>query len=75
MLKLTEIPVKSGARIIKMSVGNEFEKKILSMGIKKGSIIKVKKEGVTSDLTLYEVNGEMVSLRKDACEKIIVLKI
>ena len=42
MLKITETPIKCGARVIKMLVENEFEKKILSMGIKKGSIISIK---------------------------------
>ena len=75
MLKLTQIPIMGGARVIRVLLDGEFKEKMFSMGIKEGSIIRVVKEGVSSNLTLYEIDGVLFSLNKDDCEKIIVLKI
>ena len=75
MLKLTQIPIAGGARVIKVLLEEEYKEKLFSLGIKEGSIIRVVREGVASNLTLYEVDGVMFSLNKEDCEKIIVLKI
>ncbi|MGL4654499.1 MAG: FeoA family protein [Sarcina sp.] len=75
MLKLTQIPMRGEGRVIRISSEDEVREKLFSLGIKEGSIVRVVRYGANKNLTLYEVEGVMISLNKDDCEKIIVLKI
>lgn len=74
-MTLREVPVKTTVSVLKISGEGAFRRRIMDMGITKGSQIYVRKVAPLGDPVEITVRGYELSLRKNDAESIMVEKV
>lgn len=71
-MTLREVPVKTTVSVVKIGGEGAFRRRIMDMGITKGSQIYVRKVAPLGDPVEITIRGYELSLRKDDAESILV---
>ena len=69
---LRDVPIGDTATVVKLSGEGQIKRRIMDMGITKGTKIQVRKIAPLGDPIEVTVRGFELSLRKDEAEKVIV---
>ena len=72
MKTLREVPVGSTVKVVKLHGEGAVKRRIMDMGITKGTEVYVRKVAPLGDPMEVTVRGYELSLRKEDCEKIEV---
>lgn len=72
MQNLTNINVGSTVKVEELLSSGYIRERMLALGLTKGASIDVVRKGPKDNLTVYNIRGTMIALRKEESEKIIV---
>lgn len=72
MVKLTDVDVCSTVRIEGLLSDGYLRERMLALGLTNGALIDVLRRGPKNNLTVYNIRGAMIALRKEEGDKIIV---
>lgn len=72
MQSLTSINVGSTVKVEELLSDGYIRERMLALGLTKGASIDVIRKGPKNNLTVYNIRGTMIALRKEESEKIIV---
>ncbi|MEG0181314.1 MAG: FeoA family protein [Paraclostridium sp.] len=72
MVKLTDVDVCSTVRVEGLLSDGYLRERMLALGLTNGALIDVLRRGPKNNLTVYNIRGAMIALRKEEGEKIIV---
>lgn len=71
-MTLRDVPVGSGARVLKLAGEGALKRHIMDMGITKGVEVHVRKVAPLGDPIEVTVRGYELSLRKSEAESVLV---
>lgn len=69
---LRDIPVGGSAKVVKLTGSGAIKRRIMDMGLTKGTPLKVTKVAPLGDPIEITVRGFELSLRKDEAENVVV---
>ncbi|AUN15049.1 ferrous iron transport protein [[Clostridium] sordellii] len=72
MVKLTDVDVCSTVRVEGLLSEGYLRERMLALGLTNGALVDVLRKGPKNNLTVYNIRGAMIALRKEESEKIIV---
>ena len=72
MYKLVDTKVGSTVKVEELLSTGYIRERMLALGLTKGAAIDVIRRGPKDNLTIYNIRGAMIALRKEEGEKIIV---
>lgn len=72
MVKLTDVDVCSTVRVEGLLSEGYLRERMLALGLTNGALVDVLRKGPKNNLTIYNIRGAMIALRKEESEKIIV---
>lgn len=72
MERLVNIETGSTVRVEELLSSGYIRERMLALGLTKGASIDVIRRGPKDNLTVYNIRGTMIALRKEEGEKIIV---
>lgn len=72
MEKLVNIETGTTVKVESLSSNGYIRERMLALGLTKGAIIDVVRRGPRDNLTIYNIRGTMIALRKEEGEKIVV---
>lgn len=72
MEKLVDVKIGSTVKVEELLSDGYIRERMLALGLTKGATIDVIRRGPKDNLTLYNIRGAMIALRKEEGEKIIV---
>ena len=72
MVKLTDVDVCSTVRVEGLFSEGYLRERMLALGLTNGALVDVLRKGPKNNLTVYNIRGAMIALRKEESEKIIV---
>ncbi len=72
MYKLVDTKVGSTVKVEELLSTGYIRERMLALGLTKGATIDVIRRGPKDNLTIYNIRGAMIALRKEEGEKIIV---
>ncbi|MGL6107091.1 FeoA family protein [Romboutsia sp.] len=72
MQKLTSIDIGSTVKVEELLSTGYVRERMLALGLTKGASIAVVRRGPNNNLTVYNIRGAMIALRKEESENIIV---
>lgn len=72
MEKLVNIKMGTTVKVEELLSDGYIRERMLALGLTKGATIDVIRRGAKDNLTLYNIRGTMIALRKEEGEKIIV---
>ncbi|CEK31866.1 ferrous iron transport protein [[Clostridium] sordellii] len=72
MVKLTDVDVFSTVRVEGLLSEGYLRERMLALGLTNGALVDVLRKGPKNNLTVYNIRGAMIALRKEESEKIIV---
>ncbi|MEG0306650.1 MAG: FeoA family protein [Clostridium sp.] len=72
MKKLTDIEVDKTVKIENLLSDGYQRERMLALGLTNGAHIHVVRHGPKNNLTVYNIRGAMIALRKEEGDKIIV---
>jgi len=58
------------AKILDISAPSNLKERLLSLGFTKGTVIDILRKGPKNNLTVYNVRGVMIALRKEEADLI-----
>lgn len=70
--KLVNIRIGTTVKVEELLSDGYIRERMLALGLTKGATIDVIRRGPKDNLTLYNIRGTMIALRKEEGEKIIV---
>ena len=69
---LRDVPVASNATVVKLVGAGAIKRRIMDMGITKGTTVEVRKVAPLGDPIEITVRGFELSLRKDEAQNVLV---
>ncbi|MCR1849701.1 FeoA family protein [Paraclostridium sordellii] len=72
MVKLTDVDVCNTVRVEGLLSEGYLRERMLALGLTNGALVDVLRKGPKNNLTVYNIRGAMIALRKEESEKIIV---
>ena len=72
MKRLTDINIKNTAQVEELLSEGNLRERMLALGLTNGALVDVLRKGPKNNLTVYNIRGAMIALRKEESEKIIV---
>ncbi|MEF9990568.1 MAG: FeoA family protein [Romboutsia sp.] len=75
MTKLTDIDIYTTVRVDELLSDGYLRERMLALGLTNGAIIDVLRRGPKNNLTVYNIRGAMIALRKEESDKILVSNI
>ena len=65
MEKLTDIQVKNTVRVVGLLSTGNLKERMLALGLTEGAEIDVLRKGPKNHLTVYNIRGSKIALRKE----------
>lgn len=75
MKKLTDIGVKNTVKVENLLSTGNLKERMLALGLTEGAQINVLRKGPKDNLTVYNIRGSKIALRKEESNLIIVSEI
>lgn len=75
MTKLTDIQVKNTVRVENLLSSGNIRERMLALGLTEGALIDVIRKGPKNNLTVYNIRGSKIALRKEESSLILVSSI
>ncbi|RDY23848.1 ferrous iron transport protein A [Romboutsia maritimum] len=75
MTKLTDIQVKNTVRVENLLSSGNVRERMLALGLTEGALIDVIRKGPKNNLTIYNIRGSKIALRKEESSLILVSSI
>ncbi|MEG0856714.1 MAG: FeoA family protein [Terrisporobacter sp.] len=75
MKKLTDIGVKNTVKVENLLSTGNLKERMLALGLTEGAQINVLRKGPKNNLTVYNIRGSKIALRKEESNLIIVSEI
>lgn len=72
MKKLTDARVDEKVEIKELLAQGLMRERMLALGFTKGAILEVVRRGPKNELTLYNIKGTMIALRKEESSLIVI---
>ncbi|CEH33586.1 FeoA family protein [Romboutsia lituseburensis] len=72
MEKLVNVKTGTTVKVEELLSNGYIRERMLALGLTKGAKIDVIRRGPKDNLTIYNIRGTMIALRKEEGEKIIV---
>ena len=72
MVKLTDVDICSTVKVEGLLSEGYLRERMLALGLTNGALVDVLRKGPKNNLTVYNIRGAMIALRKEESEKIIV---
>lgn len=72
MKKLTDIQIKSTVRVEELLSTGNLKERMLALGLTEGAEIDVLRKGPKNNLTVYNIRGSKIALRKEESNLILV---
>ncbi|MPN12716.1 hypothetical protein SDC9_160036 [bioreactor metagenome] len=72
MEKLVNVKTGTTVKVEELLSNGYIRERMLALGLTKGAKIDVIRRGPKDNLTIYNIRGAMIALRKEEGEKIIV---
>lgn len=75
MKKLTDIQVKNTVKVEGLLSTGNLKERMLALGLTEGAQIDVIRKGPRNNLTVYNIRGSKIALRKEESNLILVSEI
>lgn len=75
MKKLTDIQIKSTVKVESLLSTGNLKERMLALGLTEGAEINVLRKGPKNNLTVYNIRGSKIALRKEESNLIIVSEV
>lgn len=72
MKKLTDIQVNSTVKVTQLLSNGYMRERMLALGLTKGALVHVIRKGPKNNLTVYDIRGAKIALRKEEGDTILV---
>ena len=72
MVKLTDVDIYSTVKVEGLLSEGYLRERMLALGLTNGALIDVVRRGPKDNLTVYNIRGAMIALRKEEGQKILV---
>ncbi len=72
MKKLTDIKVKNTVVVVSLLSTGSLKERMLALGLTEGAQIDVLRKGPKDNLTVYNIRGSKIALRKEESNLILV---
>lgn len=72
MVKLTDVDICSTVKVEGLLSEGYLRERMLALGLTTGATIDVLRHGPKNNLTVYNIRGAIIALRKEESEKILV---
>lgn len=74
-MTLNELKINKKARVIEIQINSSIKRRILDLGIIKGTQIKPVLKSPLGSPRAYEIKGSLIAIRNEDAEKILVEEI
>lgn len=75
MKKLTDIDIKNTVKVEDLLSTGNLKERMLALGLTEGAEINVLRKGPKNNLTVYNIRGSKIALRKEESNLILVSEI
>ena len=75
MKKLTDIQVKNTVKVESLLSTGNLKERMLALGLTEGAEINVLRRGPKNNLTVYNIRGSKIALRKEEGNLVLVSEI
>lgn len=72
MSNLNNIKVGAKAKVVSLLSSGILKERMMALGFTKGALIEVVRKGPKNNLTLYNIRGTMIALRKEESDLIMI---
>ena len=72
MKRLTDVKIKTTAQVEDLLSDGNLRERMLALGFTKGALIDVLRKGPKDHLTVYQVRGSKIAIRKEESNLILV---
>ena len=75
MKKLTDIDIKNTVKVEDLLSTGNLKERMLALGLTEGAEINVLRKGPKNNLTVYNIRGSKIALRKEESNLILVSEV
>ncbi|CEI71932.1 MULTISPECIES: FeoA family protein [Romboutsia] len=75
MTKLSDIDINSTVIVKQLLTDGYIRERMLALGLTDGALVHVIRKGPKNNLTVYDIRGAKIALRKEEGDNIIVSRI
>ena len=72
MIKLADVDINKTVKVEGLLSEGYLRERMLALGLTNGALIDVIRRGPKANLTVYNIRGTMIALRKEESQKILV---